>query len=85
MSKQEADGNEVTLQYECNSCEKVTHLQVVLSPDALLEPGCMAFPDDGQFYCPHCGVHHDLSEIKNDLEVVYWEKLKQPRSKRRDS
>lgn len=80
MSKQNASGTNITLRYECNSCEKVTQLQVAFTPDTPLQAGCIPFPDDGQFYCPHCGVHHDLTEAKNDLELSYLETIKHPHS-----
>lgn len=60
--------------YDCNSCNRVTHLQIVFAANESLKTNCMLFPEDGQFYFPNCGAHHNLEELRKDLEIAYREK-----------
>ncbi|NBO18442.1 MAG: hypothetical protein EBV03_04300 [Proteobacteria bacterium] len=64
------------IEYDCNQCERENRLQVNFEEGLPLQPGCIPFPEDGQFYCPGCNTHHDLSEARRDLELAYLERIK---------
>jgi len=62
----------VAIRYACNSCNHISSLQASFAPEAPLEEGFMPFPDDGQFFCPNCGTHHNLSGLKEDMDIMYF-------------
>lgn len=59
----------VLLDYKCVKCERVMPLQVNLEKAQPIQPGRHAFPGDNKLRCAHCGTEHDLSGIRNQIEM----------------
>lgn len=66
----------VAIKFECNKCEAPSFLQVNFTKDTPIQEGYQPFPDDARFACPHCNAHHNLSEMKQDLEIAFLERIK---------
>lgn len=57
------------LQIQCNKCQSQFKVQANLGKKQALKPGCLPFPPDNKLRCPNCGVEHDLSDSRRQLEA----------------
>ncbi len=49
---------------KCGKCGSEYNFQANIDPDMPLDEGALAFPPDGKFKCPDCGVVHYLKDIE---------------------
>jgi len=61
--------NVAVLDVQCNNCKRVSKVQASLGAPQPLQPNCLPFPADNKFRCPGCGVEHDLSDARRQLEA----------------
>jgi hypothetical protein len=54
---------------ECSKCQSRFRVQANLGRKQPLQPGCIPFPADNKLKCPACGVEHDLSDARRQLEA----------------
>lgn len=57
------------LKIPCNKCQSQITVQANLGKKQALKPGCLPFPPDNKLRCPNCGVEHDLSDARRQLEA----------------
>lgn len=57
------------LEFVCNSCKTVSKLQANLGASHPIQPGHVAFPADNKFKCPKCGVEHDFTDTRRQIEA----------------
>ena len=57
------------LKFQCVKCKTVTPIQANLGQQQPLDPGHVAFPKDNNFRCPKCGMVHDLSALRKQIET----------------
>lgn len=60
--------------FKCGRCQTEVQLQANFEKDQRLSPKAIAFPADGIFDCPQCGMKHDLTPLRNQLEVQVGKK-----------
>lgn len=58
----------VMLDLRCNNCGHAVKIQASLGDPQPLEAGAIPFPDDNIFKCPNCGIQHDLSQARRQIE-----------------
>ena len=61
--------NVVIFDLQCHNCKTSSKIQADLGTKQPLQPGCMAFPQNNKFQCPKCGVEHDLTDARRQLEA----------------
>lgn len=61
--------NIAVIDFQCNNCKARTKIQANLGSTQPLQPGNTLFPDDNKFRCPNCGVEHDLSDARRQVEA----------------
>ena len=57
------------LQLECNKCGTKFKVQACLGRRSPLEPGSLPFPEDNRLQCPGCGVEHNLTQTRREVEA----------------
>jgi hypothetical protein len=57
------------LEIECNGCHSRFKVQANLGRSQPIRPGSLAFPADNKLRCPRCGVEHDLSDTRRQLQA----------------
>lgn len=57
------------LEVQCNKCKSRFKVQANLGRKQPIKPGCVPFPADNKLRCPTCGVEHDLSDARRQLEA----------------
>jgi hypothetical protein len=63
-------GKTAKVDFDLNcSCGTPTKFQVNLNQKLPLAPGRTAFPANEKFTCPHCGLQHNLTDLKRQLEA----------------
>ena len=68
----------VVLEYFCNECNTPSQLQADFAVPIPLQLGCVPFPQDNRFTCPHCGGVHNLTDVRKELELGGLESVKTP-------
>lgn len=61
--------NKAFFEVQCHNCKTVSKLQANLGSPQPMQPGCVPFRQDNKFRCPNCGVEHDLSDTRRQLEA----------------
>lgn len=59
----------------CQRCGKSFKVQANLGKSSPLEPGALAYPKSNKLPCPGCGVEHDLTPIRRQLELQTKKKV----------
>jgi hypothetical protein len=59
----------VSFTLQCHKCGTPSQIQATLEPNQALEAGLSAFPADNRFRCPKCGVEHDLTDTRRQIEA----------------
>lgn len=54
---------------QCSHCKTISKIQANFGTPHPLAPGCHSFPKDNKFRCPNCGVEHDLTDARRQLEA----------------
>jgi hypothetical protein len=57
------------LEIQCSKCQSRFKVQANLGKKQPLRTGCIPFPADNKLKCPACGVEHDLSDARRQLEA----------------
>jgi hypothetical protein len=57
------------LDVQCNNCKAAFKVQANLGSKKPLQPGVIPFPAHNKLHCPQCGVEHDLSDARRQLEA----------------
>ncbi len=70
--------DEILATYICNGCQHESVLQIDFDSGMPLQPGCVPFPEDNMYHCPTCGMVHDLSQLRDELEMSALEGIKKP-------
>ena len=73
------NANSIELDFQCQKCAKKHKIYAKLEPDPKIDDiyrqkGYKKFPKDNKFKCD-CGFEHDLSAIKNQVEVQSKRKI----------
>lgn len=67
---QQMPGAEVVLfDLQCNRCKAMAKVQANLGSPKPIQPGCVAFPGNNKLACPSCGIEHDLTDARRQLEA----------------
>jgi hypothetical protein len=61
--------NIAIVDYQCNNCKTKSRIQANLGQPQAIQPGFVPFPANNKFRCPRCGVEHDLSDVRRQLEA----------------
>ncbi len=69
------NANIATVDLTCNNCKTKYKIQINLDKPAPLEPGAVAFPADNKLKCAVCGIEHDLSKLKEQIESQTHKKV----------
>jgi ClpP class serine protease len=59
----------LTIHFRCNRCGAATPIQANFEPHQPLPPGHVPFPRDNKFKCPRCGIEHDLTDTRRQIEA----------------
>jgi hypothetical protein len=62
-------GNKAIAQIECGQCHTSLKIQLNFGRGIPLEPGCIAYPPSDVLKCPTCGFEHNLSTMRQQLEM----------------
>jgi predicted RNA-binding Zn-ribbon protein involved in translation (DUF1610 family) len=57
------------LNFQCPKCKATSQIQANLGTPQPLQPGSLPFPQNSKFRCPKCGVEHDLTDARRQLEA----------------
>jgi len=57
------------LNFQCPRCKTTSQIQANLGAPRPLQAGCLPFPSNNKFRCPKCGVEHDLTDARRQLEA----------------
>ena len=57
------------LDVNCNKCGTVTKVQANFGRAQPLDPGAVAYPKNDKLNCPKCGMEHDLTNAKRQVEA----------------
>jgi hypothetical protein len=69
LAPQAADG--VVLEITCNNCKTPSKVQVNLGTPKPIQPGHVAFPANSRLKCPKCGIEHDLTDTRRQIEAQF--------------
>jgi ClpP class serine protease len=70
LGPQQMQGASVAvLDFVCSSCKTMSKIQANLGAPQPLQPGSLAFPGDNKFKCPKCGIEHDLTDTRRQIEA----------------
>jgi ClpP class serine protease len=69
LAPQAADG--VVLEITCNNCKTPSKVQVNLGTPKPIQPGHVAFPANSRLKCPKCGIEHDLTNTRRQIEAQF--------------
>jgi len=64
-----ASANAAIVEFQCNNCKAKSRIQANLGGPQPLQSGCIPFPPDNKLRCPSCGLEHDLSAARRQLEA----------------
>jgi hypothetical protein len=67
--QQQPSADIAELDIHCNKCQSQFKVQANLGKTQPLKEGCLPFPADNKLRCPSCGVEHDLSDARRQLEA----------------
>ncbi len=59
----------VVFDLQCGNCKGAFKIQANLGEEQPIRPGGLPFPKDNKFSCPNCGVIHDLTDARRQLEA----------------
>lgn len=62
-------GNKAIGEFVCGKCNNPTKIQMNFVKNTPLELGCVQYPANDMFKCPHCGMEHNLSEMRRQVEL----------------
>ncbi|HVP46601.1 MAG TPA: hypothetical protein VMT32_08455 [Bryobacteraceae bacterium] len=54
---------------QCGNCKSIFKIQANLGKQQPLRASCLPFPKDNKFTCPRCGIVHDLSDARRQVEA----------------
>lgn len=69
MKNQAPQTDAAMLDLECNKCKTVIKIQANLKKGAPIQAGRIAFPADNKVGCPTCGMEHDLTAMRHQIEA----------------
>jgi hypothetical protein len=64
-----------TIALTCQRCGNSFKVQANLDKPSPLEPGSLPYPKSNKIACPSCGIEHDLSPIRRQLELQTKKKV----------
>lgn len=70
----------VTIDLTCGSCGQQSQLHAWIGRPVNTPPGQTPWPKDNRFRCPKCGIMHDLSRQRAELEGQLGVRLMEKRS-----
>jgi hypothetical protein len=59
----------VVVDIKCQRCGKALKVQANLGQSHPLQDGCLPFPRENKLPCPGCGVEHDLTPLRRQIEL----------------
>ena len=62
-------GDKAIAQIECSQCHSSLKVQMNFDRGTPLEPGCIAYPAADLLKCPTCGFEHNLSAMRQQVEM----------------
>jgi hypothetical protein len=54
---------------QCNKCKAMSKIQANFGSPKPIQPGCVPFPKNNKLKCPQCGLEHDLTDARRQLEA----------------
>jgi hypothetical protein len=64
-----AHAQSVSFSLQCHQCGTVTKVQANFQPGQPLQPGHILFPSNHKLKCPKCGLEHDLTATRRQIEA----------------
>ena len=60
--------NAIVVEVDCTQCGEKIIIQANLEPGLPIQPNNLPFPADNKLKCPKCGMEHDLSSLRAQIE-----------------